>query len=67
MFFLSDPLLPSLFDYISLFPDLSPLGASVISVCLPFSVLEDGNRGNMIVHIVIDNKNGTMFPLPARR
>ena len=28
-----------------------------------FSVLEDNSRGNMIVHIVINNKDGIMFPL----
>ena len=32
-----------------------------------FSVLEDDNRGNMIVRIVINNKGGTMFQLLTGR
>ena len=63
MLFLSNSFLPSLslIIYISLFRDLSPFGASAISVCLPFPFWKMTAEKNMIVHIVIDNKGGTVF------
>ena len=42
-------------------PDLTPL-----LLMFTFSVLEDDNRGNMIAHIVIDNKGETVFHFLTR-
>ena len=63
MFFLSDLLLLSLWLYISFPRSVSArcIGHLCLFVYFPFWKMT--TEKNMIVHIVIDNKDGTMFPL----
>ena len=61
MFFLSDSLLPSLSGYIIPFPRSGFALVYRSSRFVYLFVLEGDNRGNMIVHIVIDKKGETLF------